>query len=261
MLPLDGLSTYSLEQMSDEEFWNYARQRASVASRISFPEQDDQDQYLECKLSSGYCLLPLRAIIEVVPPPHRFARLPSTPGWMCGIAAWHGETIAVIDLDLYLSGTGNSSPDAMLLVASHAELTIGLLVPGVGQTTTVQLEQMMPATTLECEPATCLEMGLANATAASPHPSPLHGEGWGEASVRQDQRQYFVLRFASAGSQGSPLECEPATHFVLRFASAGSKGSTQEDVVRGIYDGRTVLDAPALLSGVVLALIPTGNVP
>ncbi len=194
MLPLDGLSTYSLEQMSDEEFWNYARQRASVASRISFPEQDDQDQYLECKLSSGYCLLPLRAIIEVVPPPHRFARLPSTPGWMCGITAWHGETIAVIDLDLYLSGTGNSSPDAMLLVASHAELTIGLLIPGVGQTTTVQLEQMMPATTLECEPAT-----------------------------------------------------------------AGSQGSAQEDVVRGIYDGRTVLDAPALLSDVVLALIPTGN--
>jgi chemotaxis signal transduction protein len=220
MLPLDGLSTYSLEQMSDEEFWNYARQRASVASRISFPEQDDQDQYLECKLSSGYCLLPLRAIIEVVPPPHRFARLPSTPGWMCGIAAWHGETIAVIDLDLYLSGTGNSSPDAMLLVASHAELTIGLLVPGVGQTTTVQLEQMMPATALECEPAT---------------------------------------HFASAGSKGSPLECEPATHFVLRFASAGSKGSPQEDVVRGIYDGRTVLDAPALLSDVALALIPTGN--
>ncbi len=170
MLPLDDLSTYSLEQMSDEEFWNYARQRASVASRISFPEQDDQDQYLECKLSSGYCLLPLRAIIEVVPPPHRFARLPSTPGWMCGIAAWHGETIAVIDLNLYLSGTGNSSPDAMLLVASHAELTIGLLVPGVGQTITVQLEQMMPATTLECEPATCLEMGT------QPHPSPANDD-------------------------------------------------------------------------------------
>jgi HEAT repeat protein len=26
--------------------------------------------------------------------------------------------------------------------------------------------------------------------AASPHPSPLHGEGWGEASVSQDQRKY-----------------------------------------------------------------------
>ena len=172
MLPLHGLSTYSIEQMSDEEFWNYARQRASIASRIAFPEQGDQDQYLECKLSSGYCLLPLRAIIEVVPPPHRFARLPGTPGWMYGIRAWHGETIAVIDLDLYLSGTGSSSPDAMLLVASHAELTIGLLVPGIGQTTTVQLEQMMPT----------------------------------------------------------------ATH---------------EGVVRGIYDGRTVLDAPALLSGII----------
>ncbi|HKF38764.1 MAG TPA: chemotaxis protein CheW [Ktedonobacteraceae bacterium] len=158
--------------MSDEEFWNYARQRASIASRIAFPEQDDQDQYLECKLSSGYCLLPLRVIIEVVSPPHRFARLPSTPSWMCGIRAWHGEAVAVIDLDLYLSGTGNSSPDAMLLVASHAEVTLGLLVPGIGQTTTVQLEQMMPV-------------------------------------------------------------------------------ATQGDVVRGSYEGRTVLDAPALLSSIV----------
>jgi chemotaxis signal transduction protein len=172
MLPLHGLSTYSIEQMSDEEFWNYARQRASIAFRIAFPEQDDQDQYLECKLSSGYCLLPLRVIIEVVPPPHRFARLPGTPGWMCGIRAWHGETIAVIDLDLYLSGTGSSSPDAMLLVANHTELTIGLLVPGIGQTTIVQPEQMMPT-------------------------------------------------------------------------------ATQEGVVRGIYNGGTVLDAPALLSGVL----------
>src|SRR5260370_38600975 len=79
-------------------------------------------------------------------------------------------------------------------------------------------------------------MGLANATATLRGPLPTPD---GTASVRQDQRKYFVLR----------------------FASAGSKGSTQEDVVRGIYDGRTVLDAPALLSGVVLALIPTGNVP
>src|SRR5260370_38343029 len=100
MLPLDGLSTYSLEQMSDEEFWNYARQCASVAARISFPEQDDQVQYLECKLSSGYYLLPLRAVIEVVPPPHVFARLPRTPGCLSVIAAWTGETHAVIVMDL-----------------------------------------------------------------------------------------------------------------------------------------------------------------
>jgi hypothetical protein len=41
-------------------------------------------------------------------------------------------------------------------------------------------------------------------------------------------RLFFI--FASfdrldSNSQGSILECEPATHFVLRFASAGSKGS------------------------------------
>src|SRR5216683_5809199 len=35
-----------------------------------------------------------------------------------------------------------------------------------------------------------LEMGLANDAATSPLPSPLRGEGRGEASVRQDQRQY-----------------------------------------------------------------------
>ena len=44
--------------------------------------------------------------------------------------------------------------------------------------------------TLKCEPATCLEMGLANDAARLR-----------TASVRQDQRQYFVLRFASAGSK------------------------------------------------------------
>jgi hypothetical protein len=38
------------------------------------------------------------------------------------------------------------------------------------------------SSTLECEPATCLAMGLANATASLR-----------TASVRQDQRQYCVL--------------------------------------------------------------------
>ncbi len=66
---------------------------------------------------------------------------------MHGVAAWRGETIAVIDLDLYLSDTSISSPDGILLVANHAELTVGLLVPGIGPIITVQLEQMLPSTT------------------------------------------------------------------------------------------------------------------
>jgi chemotaxis signal transduction protein len=147
MLPPHGLPAYSLEQISDEEFWNYAHERANVVSRDSSREEHDQDQYLELKLSSGSCLFPLNAILEVVPPPHRLARLPVIPTWMHGVAAWRGETIAVIDLDLYLSDTSIASPDGMLLVANHAELTVGLLVPGIGPITTVQLEQMLPPTT------------------------------------------------------------------------------------------------------------------
>jgi len=146
MLPLHSLPAYSLEQISDEEFWHYAREHANVVSRDSSRAEDDQDQYLELKLSSGSCLFPLNAILEVVPPPHRLARLPVIPTWMHGVAAWRGETIAVIDLDLYLSDTTISSPDGILLVANHAELTVGLLVPGIGPIITVQLEQMLPST-------------------------------------------------------------------------------------------------------------------
>lgn len=146
MLPLHGLSAYNFEQMSDEEFWNYARKRASVVPQISSQEEDYQDQYLECKLSWGNCLIPLKTIVEVVPPPHRFAQLPVTPGWMRGLVAWRGETFAVIDLDMYLCGVSASPLDGMLLVASHTDLTVGLLVPGVGLTTTVQFEQMNPST-------------------------------------------------------------------------------------------------------------------
>jgi len=61
---------------------------------------------------------------------------------MCGLVAWRGEAIAVIDLDMYLSGVNVSPLDGMLLVINHADLTVGLLVPGVGLTTTVQFEQM-----------------------------------------------------------------------------------------------------------------------
>jgi chemotaxis signal transduction protein len=145
MLPLDGLPANDLEQMSDEEFWNYARGRASVVPQNSSQEEDYQDQYLECELSWGNCLIPLNAIVEVVPPPHRFAQLPVTPGWVRGLVSWRGETIAVIDLDLYLRGASASPLDGILLVASHAGVTVGLLVPGVGLTTSVQFEQMKPS--------------------------------------------------------------------------------------------------------------------
>jgi chemotaxis signal transduction protein len=146
MLPLHNLATLDLEQLSDEEFWDYAHKRAAMTFQDSSEETNYQKQHLECELSWGNCFVPLKAILEVRPPPHRFAQLPDIPGWMCGLVAWHGEAVAVIDLDMYLCGVNASPLDGMLLIAHDAGVTVGLLVPGVGLTTTVQFEQMHPST-------------------------------------------------------------------------------------------------------------------
>ena len=124
----------SLAQLSDEEFWDYARKLAHHVPAAAQPEE-----YVPCKLSRGDCLIPLTALYEVVHPPHRLALLPAIPEWMPGIVAWRGETIAVIDLDAYLSGYPADLPDeSILLVANYAGLPIGLLVPTIGQTTPLQ---------------------------------------------------------------------------------------------------------------------------
>ncbi|MBV9230758.1 MAG: chemotaxis protein CheW [Chloroflexi bacterium] len=89
-------------------------------------------------LSRGRCQIPLAALYEVVRPPHSLALLPAIPRWMPGVVAWRGETIAVIDLDMYLSGSAiDSSAEGTLLIANHtnhASLPIGLLVPAIEQT-------------------------------------------------------------------------------------------------------------------------------
>ena len=138
---LPELSIQDLEQMNDEEFWKYARRRAH-----SIPELPSRAEYLECKLSGKACLVALRDLAEVLPPPHRFARLPGMPAWMAGIMAWRGETIAVVNLDLYLLPTGDAglsrAADGMLLVLHATERTLGLLVPALGFTTTIEFEQI-----------------------------------------------------------------------------------------------------------------------
>ena len=124
----------NLEQLSDEEFWDYARQLARQVPAAAQPEE-----YVMCKLSKGDCLIPLTTLYEVVGSPYRLALLPAIPEWMPGVVAWRGETIAVIDLDAYLSGYPAERPhEAMLLVANYAGLPVGLLVPTIGQTTPLQ---------------------------------------------------------------------------------------------------------------------------
>ncbi len=140
---LPGVTMQELERMNDEECWNYARQRARA-----LPELPSHAEYIECKLSTRACLIAFQDLAEVLPPPHRLARLPGMPGWMAGIMAWRGETIAVVNLDLYLSGPQYSDPswlaDSMLLIAGCFGLAMGLLVPALGFTSTIALEQIVP---------------------------------------------------------------------------------------------------------------------
>src|SRR5438876_7854625 len=101
----------ALEQLSDEEFWRYARKLASTINRARTGViHHAPTEHLVCKLSRGYCLVPLTALYEVVQPPqgrhktYPYTLLPAVPQWMLGLVAWRGETIAVIDLDAYLTG-------------------------------------------------------------------------------------------------------------------------------------------------------------
>ncbi len=129
--PTDDPQVYRLDQLSDEQFWEYARTLAKSTS-LTPPTQE----YLECVLSNGCCLVTLAALEEVVLAPQRFTLLPASPYWMSGLAAWHGETIAVIDLDAYLSqhSTSSRATEGMVLIAHSESITLGLLVNAIGRT-------------------------------------------------------------------------------------------------------------------------------
>jgi len=158
-----------LEQLTDEEFWDRAReqvQRGPVAVDV---QPEHSREYLECHCRRGRFLIPLAAVYEVVPSPQQFTLLPAAPGWMLGLTAWHGEAMAVIDLDAYLSSAATTqltdsphvegqfidmdlevpaSPrpslvDAAtgyLLIGDHSDMPVGLLVPAVGPVISIQAE-------------------------------------------------------------------------------------------------------------------------
>lgn len=124
----------SLDLLTEEEFWDYAR---ALANQTPTPPSAYSPEYLICELSQEAYVFPLSALYEVVPAPHRFARLPAMPAWMPGLVAWRGQTIAVVDLDAYLSGHSIAHPtEGTLLVANKGDITLGLLVSTIGKTTT-----------------------------------------------------------------------------------------------------------------------------
>src|SRR5579863_8026063 len=88
----------SLDQLSDDDFWRAAQTLAAQESPLAATRE-----YLECELSQHRCLAPLDALSEVCLPPRQYAFLPALPWWACGLAAWHGEVICVVDLAAFLS--------------------------------------------------------------------------------------------------------------------------------------------------------------
>lgn len=127
--------------MDEEEFWNYAHQRARVV-----PESPSRTEYVECRFGNGACLIALRDLAEVLSPPHRLARLPGMPDWMAGIMAWRGEMVAVVNLDSYIwPAPALPLPqvaDGILLIAHARGQTLGLLAPALGVTTTIDFEHI-----------------------------------------------------------------------------------------------------------------------
>src|SRR5207237_9921853 len=98
-----------------DEFWDYAR---ALARQV--PAAAQSEDYLECALGTGTCLIPLTMLNEVVLRPHRLTLLPATPEWLQGIVAWRGEAISVIDLSLYLSGHAVALQTALWLIGNTA---------------------------------------------------------------------------------------------------------------------------------------------
>ncbi|MBE3559935.1 MAG: chemotaxis protein CheW [Ktedonobacteraceae bacterium] len=136
-----------LEQLSDEDFWQYAE---SQARHFSMPERQ-AEEYLVCDIGKGYCALPLADLYEVRQPPQRFTQLPAMPAWMTGVTIWRDTIIAVVDLRAYLTNSSTNrrvSPapgESMLLITYHKEIVLGLLTPIVEVIEHPAARQMEPA--------------------------------------------------------------------------------------------------------------------
>jgi purine-binding chemotaxis protein CheW len=140
-----------LEQMNDQEFWDYAQ---SLATQQNAPPTSSEDA-LECQTEQGRYLLPLRALREVVSPPHKLTLLPLCPPWMLGITAWRGHIIPVVDLASYftthqtneLDTTQHTHPssNSMLLILDDTNARLGIQLAAVGSIITLEQRQLASA--------------------------------------------------------------------------------------------------------------------
>jgi chemotaxis signal transduction protein len=134
---LQGTHARYLEQLSDQEFWRHAADLATAQSGVT----PVTEEYLICpwQLEADYAskqahnqmpakvLVSLAHLREIVMAPAHFTYLPASPYWMIGIMAWRGESIAVIDLDAYLSRQQKQLHiNKFVLIAQDKDITLGL---------------------------------------------------------------------------------------------------------------------------------------
>jgi chemotaxis signal transduction protein len=137
-----------LEQLSDQEFWNHAQSLANPQNALS----TTSEEALECHTSDGHYLLPLRALCEVVPPPHKLTRLPLHPPWMLGITAWRGHIIPVVDLASYFFAHTTHKLDtardayahsnSLLLILDDSDALLGIQIAVVGSIIALEEAQL-----------------------------------------------------------------------------------------------------------------------
>lgn len=139
-----GSQVRSLEQLSDEAFWQYAFNAANSLPHLS-PEPDT---YVVCQMSSGSWLLPLDALHEIISASQPCTRLPATQRWMLGLMAWRGDIIAVIDLDAYLCTlqelpySGSTHAEGLLLITRMDTCLLAFYINAIGETMTINEAQI-----------------------------------------------------------------------------------------------------------------------
>ncbi len=153
-----------LANMSDHDFLQYAEQ---VAHSNTTPPITIE-KYLVCKAGKGRFILSYSDLCEVTLPPKYYTYLPSSPSWMPGLVAWQNEVIATVDFASYSSQSSSSERPANMLVISHNDMAIGLLLNVIDSIANLPSGPLLPSqslpaayTTFPCQDA--IERAYTNA--------------------------------------------------------------------------------------------------
>ena len=187
---------YTLEHLSDEEFWDLAFTQAfsTPSTRTPFahlspgthampPEQREVATQLSPEPSlvcDGRYAFPLHALYEIISMPQHFTFLPDTPAWMMGLIAWRGRVLATINLHAYLHNiTGNlnvnqhvnqdipvhQDENINLLIAHHADTILAFATTLSTVSTFEQLDRFIhlnsygsTSSTISSPPSVLLDM-------------------------------------------------------------------------------------------------------